>query len=300
MSPLQSLLRRTAALALARAGTKKTTTPLLAAVERGGLAADAAAMALKAHPPASLESFFETKKKLPPAQIAFLGELGDLRAIEKLRPLLAGDDSDVKMAAVIALAKLGDESAAAAVKPWLKRGDPRLLKAAAEALVYLGAAEAGPAVAALLASDVTREAGLSLALRAPMRSLVEPLGTAMDKLSADDKPRAIVAIGPGRRAGRGEAARRRDREGTLGSDRREDEGLEEGRREGLEEGRREAFEEGREGLEEGRRGGREVRRLEDPAAGARARCTRSRRCRATRRGARSRSCSPIRAPRRRT
>jgi HEAT repeat protein len=205
VSPLQALLRRTAALALARAGTKKTTAPLLASVERGGLAADAAAMALKAHPPASLESFFENKKKLPPAQIAFLGELGDLRAIEKLRPLLAGEESDVKTAAVVALAKLGDESAAAAVKPWLKRGDPRLLKAAAEALVYLGAPEAGPAVAALLASDVTREAGLALALRAPMRSLVEPLGTAMDKLSADDKPRAIAAIG---RAGGPDAVKR--------------------------------------------------------------------------------------------
>ena len=195
VSPLQSLLRRTAAFALARAGTKKTTTPLLAAVERGGLAADAAIAALKVYPPASLETFLDNKKKLPPAQIAFLGELGDLRAIEKLRPLLTGDDNDVKMSAVIALAKLGDETAATTVKPWLKRGDPRLLKAAAEVLMYLGAAEAGPAVAALLASDVTREAGLSLALRAPMRSLVEPLATAMDKLSADDKARAIAAIG---------------------------------------------------------------------------------------------------------
>lgn len=205
VSPLQSLLRRTAALALARAGLKKTTTPLLAAVERGGPAGDAAAMALKAYPPASLESFFEDKKKLPAAQIAFLGELGDLRAIDKLRPLLADQDTDVQIASAIALAKLGDETALATVKPWLKRGDPRLLKAAAETLLYLGAPEAGPAVAALLASDVTREAGLSLSLRVPLRSLVEPLSTAMEKLSVDDKPRAIAAIG---RAGGPEAVKK--------------------------------------------------------------------------------------------
>jgi len=205
VSPLQSILRRTAALALARAGTKKATAPLLAAVERGGLAGEAATMALKVYPPASLESFFEEKKKLPVAQIAFLGDLGDLRAIEKLRPMLAEKDNDTQIAASIALAKLGDETALATVKPWLKRGDPRLLKAASEVLLYLGAPEAGPAVSALLASDVTREAGLTLSLRMPLRALVEPLATAMDKLGTDDKPRAIAAIG---RAGGPEAVKK--------------------------------------------------------------------------------------------
>ncbi len=205
VSPLQSLLRRTAALALARAGTKKATVPLLSAVERGGPAGEAASLALKAYPPTSIDSFFENKKKLPAAQIAFLGELGDLRAIEKLRPLLAEKDTDVLLATVVALAKLGDESAAVTVRPWLKRGDPRLLKAAAEVLIYLGAPEAGPSVAALLASDVTRETGLTLALRAPMRSLVEPLATALEKLSSDNQPRAIAAIG---RAGGPEAVKK--------------------------------------------------------------------------------------------
>lgn len=195
VSPLQSLLRQTAALALARAGTKKATAPLLSAVERGGPAGEAAALALRAYPPSSIDSFFENKKKLPASQIAFLGELGDLRAIEKLRPMLAEKDTDVQLATVVALAKLGDEKAAAAVRPWLKRGDPRLLKAAAEALIHLGAPEAAPSVAALLASDVTREAGLALALRAPMRALVDPLAAALEKLSPDDKPRAIAALG---------------------------------------------------------------------------------------------------------
>lgn len=196
VSPLQSLLRRTAAFALARAGTKKATAPLLSAVERGGPAGEAAALALKAYPPSSIDSFFENKKKLPASQIAFLGELGDLRAIEKLRPLLKDEkDTDVQLATVVALAKLGDETAARAVRPWLKRGDPRLLKAAAEALIHLGAPEAAPSVAALLASDVTREVGLALALRAPMRSLVDPLAAALEKLSPDDRPRAIAALG---------------------------------------------------------------------------------------------------------
>lgn len=201
VSPLQSLLRRTAALALARAGTKKATAPLLSAVERGGPMGEAASLALRAYPPRSIDAFFEGKKKLPPSQIAFLGDLGDLRAIEKLRALLKDKekekekDTDAVLAAVVALAKLGDETAAGVVRPWLKRGDPRLLKAAAEVLIHLNAPEAAPSVAALLASDVTRRDGLALAERSPMRALVEPLAAAVEKLPADDRPRAIAAIG---------------------------------------------------------------------------------------------------------
>ena len=231
VSPLQSLLRKTAALALARAGTKKTTLPLLQAVERGGLAADAASMALRAYPPASLESFFDEKKKLPPSQIAFLGDLGDLRAIDKLRPLIADSDkdkekdkdkeSDVRLATVVALAKLGDETALATVRPWLKRGDPRLLKAATEVLVYLGAPETVAAISALLASDVTRDAGLTLALKAPSRALAEPLAKALEKLGADDKPRAIAALG---RAGGPDAVKYlvAEVEKTFGGDEKKD------------------------------------------------------------------------------
>ncbi|MEZ4300698.1 MAG: HEAT repeat domain-containing protein [Polyangiaceae bacterium] len=204
VSPLSSLLRSTAALALARAGTKWTTLPLLHAVERGGLSGDAAGAAMKVYPPKAIDALFEPKKKLPPSRITFLGELGDLRAIEKLRPILAEEETDAKLAAVIALAKLGDETALASVRPWLKRGDPRLLKAATEVLIHLGAPEASAAVAALLASDVTRDVGLSLAALSPSRALVEPLTKAMDKLSDDDKPRALALIG---RAGGPEAVK---------------------------------------------------------------------------------------------
>ncbi|MBK8251568.1 MAG: HEAT repeat domain-containing protein [Polyangiaceae bacterium] len=195
ISPLSGILRRTAALALARAGTKKTTVPLLLAVERGGLSGDAATFALKVHPPTMLETFLEPKKKLSASQITFLGELGDLRAIEHLRPFLSENETDAKLASVVALAKLGDEKAAAAVTPWLKRGDPRLLKIAAEVLVLLGAPEAAPAVSALLASDITRDAGLALAQRSPSRALVAPITKVFDELSSDQKLQAISALG---------------------------------------------------------------------------------------------------------
>src|SRR5262249_55978082 len=81
-----------------------------------------------------------------PALATFLGELGDLRAIDRLRAMLGEKDPTGQVAAAVALAKLGDDAALPLAREWLKKSEPRLRRAAAEVLVFLGAPEAGAAV----------------------------------------------------------------------------------------------------------------------------------------------------------
>ncbi|WP_437924953.1 HEAT repeat domain-containing protein [Sorangium sp. So ce291] len=203
-SPLGELLRGTAALALARSGDKRALAALVNAIVQGGAAGEAAARALKAHPPASLQLLLGSRKRLEPALVAFLGELGDLRALAALRPMLEGGDRAAQVAAARALARLGDEAALAKARAWLRKPEPGLLEASAEVLVHLGAPEAPDAVAALLGSELARLEGLRLAELAPAERLVPALARALPLLPEDARPRAVAAIG---RAGGAEAAR---------------------------------------------------------------------------------------------
>ncbi|XXY53012.1 HEAT repeat domain-containing protein [Sorangium sp. So ce269] len=203
-SPLGELLRGTAALALARSGDKRALAALVNAIVQGGAGGEAAARALKAYPPASLQLLLGSRKRLEPALVAFLGELGDLRALAALRPVLEGGDRAAQVAAARALARLGDEAALAKARAWLRKPEPGLLEASAEVLVHLGAPEAPDAVAALLGSELARLEGLRLAELAPAARLVPALARALPLLPEDARPRAVAAIG---RAGGAEAAR---------------------------------------------------------------------------------------------
>ncbi len=176
LSPLSSVVRATAALALAKSGEKKAIVGLLGAVSQGGASGEVAARALRAHPPASLEAFLEGRKRLTPPLATLLGDLGDTRALERLRAMLGETDPAGRTAAAVALARLGDETAVPLAREWLKSGEARLRwRAAAEVLVALRAPEAPTAVASLLGSDATRDDGLKLAAAAPSAELVAPL-----------------------------------------------------------------------------------------------------------------------------
>jgi cellulose synthase operon protein C len=195
VSPLAGVLRATAALALARAGDKKALSALVAALLQPGSTAEAALRALRVYPPASLEPFLEGRKRLTPVLATFLGELGDLRAVGRLRAMLQEADPAGKAAAAVALAKLGDDSALPLAREWLKKSEPRQRRAAAEVLVYLDAPEAPAAVAALLTSEATREEGLRLALLAPSPALAAPLAKVLPDLVEELRGRAVAAIG---------------------------------------------------------------------------------------------------------
>ena len=215
---LAPLLRGTAALALARSGDRKAVAALAAAMLPVGAPAEAAAAALRAYPPESLEALLDIKRATPsprPAEpaaareaqrrlslplAAFLGDIGDLRAIERLRSMLGEGEVSGKITAALALARLGDASALPAAREWSKKSEPRLRLAAAEVLVALDAPEAPDAVKVLLESDSGREDGVRLALAAPSPTLAAPLAKLLPTLAEDARPRVIAALGRARGA----------------------------------------------------------------------------------------------------
>ncbi len=202
-SALGGVLRGTAALALAKGGDKKSLTALVNALLQGNVAAEAAARALRAYPPASLESFLEGRKRLTPLLAAFLGDLGDLRALDRLRAMLEEPDPTFQVAAAVALARLGDASALTVARTWLTKTDPRFRRAAAEVLLTLHAPEADAAVSALFDAEATREDGLRLALLVPSPAFAAKLAAELANFPEAQRPKVVAAIG---RAGGAKAA----------------------------------------------------------------------------------------------
>lgn len=194
-SQLGTVLRATAAMALAKSGEKKALAALGGAIVQLGSASDAAAKALVAYPPASLDSLLEGRKRLSPALAALVGELGDLRAIDRLRAMLEESDPTARAAAAKALAKLGDEAPMALAREWLTRAEARARRDGAEVLVTLGAAEAPQAITRLFAQESTRDDALRLALMAPSREVGDAVVAALASLSDEQKPLAIAALG---------------------------------------------------------------------------------------------------------
>jgi len=195
VSSLSALIRDTAALALARAGDKKALAELVNALLSGSGAGDAASRALRAAPPASIQPLLEARKGMSPALATLLGDLGDLRAIARLRVMLKEPDIEAKAAAAIALAKLGDDAPREVARTWAARPDPKLQRAAAEVLAYLGAPDAARLIATLIAADATRSEGIRLALATPSPELGRVLAAAIPKLPDADKARAAAALG---------------------------------------------------------------------------------------------------------
>jgi cellulose synthase operon protein C len=195
VSPLSGIIRATAALSLAKSGEKKDMGALVSALLQGGASGEAASRALRAYPPASIEPFLEGRKRLTPPIATFLGELGDLRAVERLRAMLEEADQGNKVIAAVALAKLGDETPLPLAREWLKKTEPRLRRAAAEVLLALDAPEAGSAVAALIGSETTTLDGLRLAALAPSPDMAAALAGSLPTLSEQNRPRAIAALG---------------------------------------------------------------------------------------------------------
>lgn len=144
------------------------------------------------------------KKALSPRVIDLLGDLGDLRAIPRLRAELKRKNQAGQISAAIALAKLGDATPAALARTWIKRPDARLQISATEVLVRLGTPDAPRAIATLLSSDATRARGVAFASDAPTPALVKALEAALPRLRVEDRPACVEAIG---RAGGAAAVR---------------------------------------------------------------------------------------------
>lgn len=195
-TPLARLTRETAALALARSGHAEALGDLARLVAQEGPAAQGARDALLAYPPGSFESIAgRGDRPLPPAVMKLLADLGDLRALPRLRKLAAEREPSVAAGAIVALARLGDGAALGPAKALCAHSDERLARAGTEALVRLDAPEAAAAIAGLLRRDGARSFGLKLSLDAPSPALAAELVRTLPLLAAEERPLAVAALG---------------------------------------------------------------------------------------------------------
>lgn len=206
---LEREVRVSAALALAASQEPAAISVLGKALEEEGPLADAARIAILAHPPSDLSRLLPTRGTGSVMLSRTLGELGDQRAFAVLRGFVRGGSTEVRAAAAVALTRLGDLETVTLARHWLgEKTVPELRLAGAQILALEHTPDWPDAISALLSDPETRSQGLDLALAAPhpklAATLVERLG------SADgDAEQAIAALG---RAGGPEAARFLSRE----------------------------------------------------------------------------------------
>jgi HEAT repeat protein len=149
---LAELARGVAALALADEGGTSALVALGRALRTVGRPAAAAAAALVAHPPASLEPLLDVPGP-PSAELArLLGTLGDQRAFHALRGWVRGGAPDVRVAAAVALTELGHLETVPLGAQWLDRAEPELQRGGLEILLAAQDPRAEPALREQLAS----------------------------------------------------------------------------------------------------------------------------------------------------
>jgi len=197
-SPLEKLARQTAAMALARADSEGTITPLVTAVITGGTTGEIARAALRAQPPASLAVLTRGKRALSPRVVELMGELGDIRAIPLLRRQLKRKKLRVQLAAARSLAQLGDGSVARHARSWL--ADPKQRAPAGATAVYVLLMLDDPAgvkaLAEMLRDATDRDAALDLAGQAPSPVLVSTLAALVNaKVPQSARERALGLLG---------------------------------------------------------------------------------------------------------
>jgi hypothetical protein len=213
-SQLVSMVRDTAAMALAASNDRHSLEVLRKALFVGGPVAEAATHALLAYPPASLEPLGVGGADLPAPVSEVLGLLGDERAVWALRGTLvhglakSPDSTDevsdasledmsrqAKVAAALALARLGDQEQVAVARTWLGSGDAWLKLKGAEILLVSGATDARRALVPLLAQPgETRASAFRLALLAPGSELV-PVASEASKSTDEAGRLALLLLG---------------------------------------------------------------------------------------------------------
>jgi hypothetical protein len=196
-APGPALVRDTAALALARHGGARGENALFALLRQGGPVGAAAARALIAAPPASVDGLFGARAPVS-AQVASLASaMGDLRAIPWLRRAVRAGDPATRAASLVAMSVLGDGQAISIARGWAPEKDALARIAAAQALAASAPAEARAIVVGLLSDAQTRGAALDLARDVPGESLVPALTAIASDATADgdDRSRAVECLG---------------------------------------------------------------------------------------------------------
>ncbi len=190
------LARHVAAFALGQSKTDRGLELLYGAARGGGSGQAAALHALAAFPPRDPGFFGSASTQLPVPVIRLLGELGDLRALERLHGAAKSTDPTARATAILAIAQLGDERGIALARTAIVERDVRMRAASGEALVLLGAPERVRAVVALINDEATTALGIRLAERVFDPEIVKLVGArAQVHPDPDVRLAAIQALG---------------------------------------------------------------------------------------------------------
>lgn len=193
----ETLVRDTAALALARSAHKDALEILGKALRQEGPVAASALRALSAHPPRNLRPILAARGAPTRTLIDLLDALGDQRAFSALRGFVKHGSPELKGRALVALTRLGDYETVAVARLWLKqtKNDRRLRLAAAETLLMAHAPDAGRALSALLDDPDTAEAATLLASQSRSEALLPGLAKRLSAADASSAPALLAAIG---------------------------------------------------------------------------------------------------------
>ena len=198
-------MRETAALALARSGTPEAVEALGKALRQEGALAEAAALAIEAHPPGNITPLLAARGAPTPTLARVLGTIGDQRAFHALRDYVKRGSVTLRAEAALALTRLGALETVALGRHWSEREtDPVLRLAGARILAATHDSAANAAVASLLSDPELVSAALELAVSAPSPELIPSLSSRLPQAGSDELPRLLQAIA---RAGGPEASR---------------------------------------------------------------------------------------------
>lgn len=184
-------VRDAAALVLAESGERAALSALALSAATTGPVAESARAALLAHPPQDGRVLFSDPRLATPQLAAWLGQLGDQRALPALRAWIRRGEPALQAAAARALWQLGDAEAATVVPRWhgLPSSDDRHATA-----LWLAVAARRPEAAAWVAAllgGTDRLQALDLLLAAPSVGLPARLG---DWASDEDAQGWLFAV----------------------------------------------------------------------------------------------------------
>jgi hypothetical protein len=193
--PLEVIVRQSSALALARAGDGEALLALAQALRQPGRVSEAARVAVRAHPPKSLEPLLSARGVPTPALAGLLGDLRYLRGRELLRTLAQTGAPALRSEALLALSKVDRESAVSLAKRFSKSEEHKSLRlTAARVLAIARDGDAAAAVGALLADPALAGDALGIALESPSPALTPVLARAKLDDPGDDE-RLLAALG---------------------------------------------------------------------------------------------------------
>ncbi len=193
--PTENMVRQSAALALARSGGDKALGALAQALRQPGRVSETARVALRAHPPKTLEPLFLARGVPTPALAGLIGDLRYQRGRELLSTLAQAGSPALRSEALLALAKIDRAAAVALARGFVKTEKHRSLRlSATRVLAVARDPEAAAALGALLGEPALVGDALQIALDAPSPGLAAPLARLVPS-DPGDSERLLSALG---------------------------------------------------------------------------------------------------------